>query len=270
MAAPSPPLQGMGVVVTRPAHQADPLCRLIEARGGRAIRFPTLAIEPPADPGAALAALDRLEQYNLVIFTSVNAVERGFTLLGERRGWPARPPAFAVGKATARALTARGVADCRLPQQGQDSEALLALPDLQAVANQRILIVRGEGGRERLRPALEERGARVDEALVYRRVRPALPPDELLQYWARSAIHAVIVTSNESLRNLDEMVGEAGRRWLRRTPLVVVSERARSLAAQLGFERPALVAPEPGDAAIVEMLLHLLPNPLPTLTEALR
>ncbi len=269
MTAPALPLQGMGIVVTRPARQADNLCRLIEAQGGRAIRFPTLAIQASGDPQAALAVLDYLEQYDLVIFTSANAVEQGLALRRERRSLPVGLAIFAIGKATARALADQGVTAYRTPQRGQDSEALLALPTLRDVAGKRIAIVRGEGGRELLRATLEERGAQVDYAAVYRRVKPALPPDELLQYWRQGDIHAVIATSNESLQNLCAMVGATGRRWLHRTPLVVVSERARSLALQLGFHRPPLVAAEADDAAIVETLLHLPPNPIPTTIEDL-
>ncbi|HYQ92370.1 MAG TPA: uroporphyrinogen-III synthase, partial [Candidatus Competibacteraceae bacterium] len=84
--------------------------------------------------------------------------------------------------------------------------------------------------------------------------------DDLLQYWKRGEIQAVIATSNESLQNLLVMVGAAGRPWLLATPLVVISERVRSLALQLGFSRPPLLAREASDTAIVEALLELPPN----------
>ena len=92
MGAPSPPtplppadegsrcLNGLRVLVTRPEHQAESLCRLIEQHGGVAIRCPTLVIAEPRDWTPALAILDRLADYNLAIFTSANAV----TIVGER------------------------------------------------------------------------------------------------------------------------------------------------------------------------------------------
>ncbi|MEA3242729.1 MAG: uroporphyrinogen-III synthase, partial [Pseudomonadota bacterium] len=57
------PLQGVGVLVTRPAHQADSLCELIRQQGGTAIRFPVLEIRPPADPQNLMQAIVRLEDF---------------------------------------------------------------------------------------------------------------------------------------------------------------------------------------------------------------
>ncbi len=259
-------LQGMGIVVTRPVHQADGLCRLIAARGGRAIRFPTLEIRDPQDPAAALAVIDRLDDYDLAVFTSANAVSRGMELLLARRRLPPGLPLFAIGKATARALEQYGITACQIPEQGYDSEALLAMSAMQTAAGKRIVIFRGEGGRELLGDTLRTRGAQVTEAAVYRRNKPAVRPDDLLQYGARGEIQAVVVTSNESLQNLFELVGATGQSWLRDTPLVVVSERACTLALQLGFNHPPLVASEASEAAIIEALLKLPPNPIPITT----
>ncbi len=254
------PLQGMGILVTRPERQAEGLCRLIEAQGGRAIRCPTLEILPPRDPAPALAVIDHLDGYELAIFTSANAVNLGLELLLSRHPLPSGWRLFAIGKATARALAEYGIGACRTPEPGADSEALLALPELQAVAGKGIVIFRGEGGREALGDTLRARGARIGHAIVYRRSKPAFCPDDLLQYWTRGEIQAVIATSNENLQNLFAMVGAAGQPWLLNTPLVVVSERARSLALQLGFSQPPLLAREASDAAIVQALLELPPN----------
>ena len=128
------------------------------------------------------------------------------------------------------------------------------------MAGKGIVIFRGEGGREALGDTLRARGARIGHAIVYRRSKPAFCPDDLLQYWTRGEIQAVIATSNENLQNLFAMVGAAGQPWLLNTPLVVVSERARSLALQLGFSQPPLLAREASDAAIVQALLELPPN----------
>jgi uroporphyrinogen-III synthase len=80
-------------------------------------------------------------------------------------------------------------------------------------------------------------------------------PGELLQHWERGEIHVAIVTSNESLQNLFDIVGEPGQQWLRNTPLIVVSKRARQLAQELGAQQPVLLAGEASDEAIVETLL---------------
>jgi uroporphyrinogen-III synthase len=96
----------------------------------------------------------------------------------------------------------------------------------------------------------------VNYAEVYRRGRPDRSPGNLLKRWAAGEIHAVVVTSNESLRNLFDIVGKLGQHWLYHTPLIAVSERARELARELGFARSPLVAREASDEAIVETLLR--------------
>lgn len=251
------PLRGKGIVVTRPAHQAERLCELIEAQGGTAIRFPTLEIQEPQNPAAVQAILDRLDEYDLAIFVSPNAVQRAWPLILERGGPPPRLKLAAVGKGTARALERLGSAVHCHPADTFNSETLLALPVMRAVSGQNIVIFRGEGGRELLRETLRQRGAAVSYAEVYRRARPAAEPDRLIRSWQRGEIHAVVVTSVESLRNLFDMLDQPGRQWLLDTPLIVVSERIRQAAQAFGLRRPPLLAREVSDEAIVEALLQL-------------
>lgn len=251
----TPALQDRGIVVTRPSHQAETLCWLLAEHGARPIVFPTLAIAAAADPAAAMAVIERLAGFDLAIFISANAVEQGLAFM------PAKLPEglrlAVIGRATARALRARGHEPDLQPTAGADSEALLALPAMQQVAGRRILIVRGEGGRETLAETLRARGAAVEYAEVYRRVRPAADPAALIERWRRGEVHAVTVTSNETLHNLCELVGPAGRELLRDTPLVVVSPRARERAVELGIRAPVGVAREAGDQALIEALIAL-------------
>lgn len=256
------PLQGMGILVTRPVQQADRLCRLIEAQGGTTIRFPTLEILAPQDLTPALAIIDRLDDYALAIFISANAVSHGLALIRERRVLPPQLRRIAIGQGTARELERWGAPAHRLPGHTFNSEALLALPEMQAVAGQRIVIFRGQGGRELLGDTLRERGARVAYAEVYRRAKPIAPANKLLECWACKKIHVVIVTSPDSLRNLFDIVGEGGQQWLCHTPLIVVSARTRQLAQQLGFSHSPLLAREASDEAIVETLIEMAPSPI--------
>ena len=260
-------LNGLGVLVTRPEHQADHLCQWIEDNGGIAIRFPALTIVEPRDWAPALAILDRMADYDLAIFTSANAVDRALPPILERGGLPPRVDIAAIGRATARALARHGIDFCLRPDQGFTSEALLALPRFQNVAGQAIAIVRGEQGRELLAETLTARGARVDRAEVYRRERPAVDVGALLERWARSEIGAVVVTSTESLLNLFDMLGLAGQDYLRQTPMVAVSTRIVQAAANLGCHH-LLLAQEASDAAIAAALLCLTANPSPSVGNA--
>lgn len=251
-----PSLNGLSILVTRPEHQADPLCRLIDQHGGIAIRCPALVIGEPRDWKPALATLDRLECYDLIIFTSVNAVHRAFPLIQERGGIPPYLAVAAIGKATAKALAQYGIADCVQADQGFTSEALLALPRFQEVIGQRIVIIRGQGGRELLTETLTRRGAHVDHAEVYRRERPTTDQTALMARWRFDAIGAVVITSRESLLNLFDMLNTAGQDALRRTPFIVVSARIQHAAEALGC-RHVLIAQDASDDAIIATLLCL-------------
>lgn len=248
-----PELHGLGVLVTRPAHQADTLCRLIEAAGGRAIRFPVLAIASPHDPAAPLATVTRLAHYDLAIFVSPNAVEYGLDLIAAHGGLPPALRLAVVGAGSARALRARlGRGPDLQPTTRYDSEGLLALPELQRVVGRRVVIFRGDGGRELLGQALRARGATVDYAEVYRRERPNVDARALATELEAGTVDIVTVTSSEGLRNLLELAGAGNAVRLKQLPLVVMSERTAALAEELGFVQPAILAAPASDAGLVE------------------
>jgi len=225
-------LGGLGVLVTRPAGQAEGLCRLIEDAGGRAIPFPTIAIAPVADPEPARQRL--AQDWELVIFVSRNAVEQALPLCPGGR-LPGTRRLAAVGAATAKALAEAGGAPDLVPAGRFDSESLLADPALAEVSGWRVLIVRGAGGRTLLADTLRARGAEVAYAEVYRRALPAADVAGLLARWD-DEVQIVTATSGEVLDNLLALVGEGGRAVLLATPLVVVSERTAAAARGLGFQ----------------------------------
>ncbi|MFO1351273.1 MAG: uroporphyrinogen-III synthase [Gammaproteobacteria bacterium] len=244
------------ILVTRPALQAEGLCALLEAEGANPIRFPTLEILPPRDPQAAARVIDQLARFDLAIFISANAVEHALPLIQQLI--TPRLKLAVVGQASARALAGFGYAPHIVPASDFSSEGLLAVPALQALQGKRIVIFRGEGGRELLAEALRARDADVVYAEVYRRSVPALDPAPLIARWHRGDIDAVTVTSNEALQNLFAMIGADGQQWLRTTPLVVVSARARALAQTLGVRAPVAEAEAASDVAIVATLRKLL------------
>lgn len=246
-------LAGLGVLVTRPAHQSVDLCRRIEQCGGRPSPFPALEIRPAPDPQHARTLL--LQAWDTVIYTSANAVQYARDLSAAA---PTSRHCAAVGQATAQALARLDRPPDLLPGQA-DSEGLLALEALRRVAGQRILIVRGQGGRPLLGDALSRRGARVRYAEVYRRARPRTDPTPVLRRWGRD-VQAVTATSAEILENLWHMLGPAGREALRTTPLILVSPRMTPLAQRLGI-RLTLCASGADDAALLTSLCTLLERP---------
>ncbi len=247
--------QGVTVLVTRPVAQAERLCRLLENQGAGVVRFPVIEIVEARDTASARKLIDQLDAYDIAIFTSANAVKWGMAFIQDQHRRPTYPIITAIGRASAQALERFGVSPRLVPEKAFTSEAILAMPRMQRVSGQRIIIFRGEGGRGVLGDTLRARGARVDYAEVYRRVKPALNPSPLIRCLQRGEIDVAVVTSNESLQNLFDIVGEIGQQWLRTMPFVVVSRRALRLAQALGVTHPALLAREVSDEAIVEALL---------------
>lgn len=234
------------MLVTRPVHQAERLCALVEAHGGIPIRFPTLEIRDTADPAAAEALLRAADGCDVLLFASANAVERAARHLPR----PLRAVLGAVGEGTARALRAHGLEPTVVPTTTADSEGLLALPALQAIRGKHVLLVRGEGGRTLLPDELRARGAEVSICEVYRRALPAADAAPLVAAW-HDRVRIVIATSREILDNLVTLLGPAGRQPLLETPLVVVNERTAEHARGLGFQQ-VTVAAGPADEALVE------------------
>ena len=228
-------LGGLSVLVTRPAHQAEGLCDLIEAAHGRPVRFPTLEVLGPADKHAARAALSIASRADMLIFVSANAVQFAFPLLPDQL--PLDIAIAAVGRATARALAETGL-DATLVPERMDSEGLLALPALEAVSGKSIVILRGNGGRELLAEVLGKRGARVTQVEVYRRQLPrrSAAARSLVSGWGQ-LVDVVVATSNAIFDNLVQLIGNEGMTLLRTTPLIVVSQRPAEHAVANGCER---------------------------------
>ena len=246
-------LEGRGVVITRPAHQSDALAALIREHGGRPLLFPVIEIRDVEDTAALDAIIRRLDDFDLAIFVSPNAVQKGWAAIHARRSFPLRLAIATIGRASARELRQLGASHVIEPHEGTDSESLLAMPELEAVAGKRIVIFRGVGGRELLRETLEARGASVEYAECYRRMRSQADVASIAAAWGRGEIDAVVVTSSEGLRNLREMLGDAARDHLARTPLFVPHSRIAATARELGLTE--VVVTGPGDESLANGLV---------------
>lgn len=249
-------LAGTHVVVTRPAHQADNLCHLIEAQGGCPIRFPVLEIAAPRDLARLDGIISRLSEFDIAIFISPNAVSHAMVNIAGKGGMPPHVQVAAVGQASAKALAAYNQLIDLYPKDSFNSEALLDLDELKQVAGKKIVIFRGEGGRELLADTLTQRGAEVEYAECYRRVKPNIDVQPLLQHWQHGEVDIIISTSNEGLQNLLEMVTESGRQMLLNTQLLLVSERSAEFAQQLGFTQPPIIATKASDEALLQALIE--------------
>ena len=248
-------LNGARVLVTRPAHQAENLSRLIAERGGSAIRFPTLAIAAMDDACPIKNTLAQLDRFQWLVFISANAVTmHSYYIDGGKMNRFKSTRIAAIGDATAQALELTGLPVDLAPESGYNSEALLAMPQLQHINGQNCLIVRGAGGREELATTLRSRGANVEYLDVYKRIIPGCDSSQVSLLLAQDKLDVITITSGEALQNLLMMLDKEYHQGLLAAPLVVISDRIRQIAAGLGFKRIA-VTNSPSDAAILETVI---------------
>jgi uroporphyrinogen-III synthase len=248
------PLDGLHIVVTRPAGQVAHLAEALADLGAKPVLFPVLEIFDVDDPQALQDIAIRLDEFDLACFVSPNAVEKSLTAILSRRSWPPHLYAATVGRSSELALAKFGVVNVVSPQGRFDSEALLELSELQDMAGKRIVIFRGDGGRELLGDTLKQRGAEVEYVTCYRRDKPDRDPAPLLKLWGDGQLDAVTATSSEGLHNLVDMVGKLGQTWLKKTPLFVPHQRIAGLARALGCHEVILTGP--GDDGLIAGLLE--------------
>lgn len=234
-------LRGLRVLLTRPHPHNDSLQAALEACGAEVRTLPLLAIELMPDTPALRQRIMNLDLYQMVMVVSPNAARLGLEWID--RFWPQLPTGIdwiAVGRATAAVLEAEGIR-VQVPSDGHDSEALLRLPRLQQVAGDKVLILRGEGGRELLSSTLRERGAQVDYAELYRRVAPTHSKDELDKAFNEFDPQILVLFSGESCQHLLALAREHDIP-LRQRQLWLPSERAVADARAQGLDQLAVLA----------------------------
>ncbi len=212
-------------LLTRPQGQNEAMAGRLQASGYAVLVYPMLEIVPIEGNRSTMLDLD---QYDHVIFISSNAATQGLRALSDL--WPQWPLAlnwYAVGGTTATAMTNWQLA-AQVPVQ-EDSAGLLALPSLNNIAGERVLIVRGEGGRELLRHTLEKRGARVDYLEVYARKRVNLDAAAKKQVVAFNPVIALLYSGETAAALADNFGGDLGR-----FRVIVPSARVAEVVAKRG------------------------------------
>lgn len=246
------PLDGMGVLVTRPRAQAKDLVTAIEAEGGRTISFPVFEIVPQSE-SALVASAASLPKPDIVIFVSRNAVAHGLRFA---RG----ALIAAIGPSTAAAIRDAGQTVDIESSAGYDSESLLAEVALQDVAGRNIHIVRGDDGRELLAETLRVRGATVNYLSVYERALASAGPQSLAEVetaWRDGRINAVVIMSVASLRNLQCLLPEWCRQQLELVPLVTPAARVIKEALELYPASRPILASGPQAADMVQAMIAI-------------
>lgn len=230
-------MKGWRLLLTRPAEDSLALAQTLAEQGVYSSNLPLLEIEPLPVSDENRSIIYNLAAYCAVIVVSKPAARLGLEMVDEI--WP-QPPMqtwFTVGAATAQILDDYGLR-VFFPEQGDDSEALLELPQLQEAISgydPKVLIMRGEDGRELLAERLREQGVVVDYLALYRRNLPHYPAFTLPQRVAAERLNGLVVSSGQGFQHLRELAGDA---WpqLAQMPLFVPSPRVAELAREAGAQ----------------------------------
>ena len=207
----------------------------LQQQGIQALSLPMLQIEALPETAQQRSLMLELDRYHAVMAVSPVAARFGLQRLDEY--WP-QPPVgiewFAVGAGTAATLSAYGL-PAQYPPDGQDSEALLRLPAWQRLLrlpDLRVLIWRGQGGRELLSSTIQAAGGRVDLLELYQRgIPPALDAD--LAAASNAGCRGIVILSGQALQHWRSAAGaawEQQRHWRCWVP----GERVAGIAQQLG------------------------------------
>ena len=243
----SGPLAGASVIVTRPAAAAAALRRRIRTLGGEPIGLPGSVLRAAPDRAAVRAALMAVREVDVAIFVSPAAVKFAFAALPKMH-LSRTTRVCAVGAATARALQRRGIRHIAWPRERQDSEGLLALPELGNLRGRRVALVGAPGGRELLAQTLRTRRARLARIEVYRREAPRYSARRLTALEQAPAPWLLLVSSADALAHLRAALPLHLFARLAAGDIVVSSERLAKLARASLFANVHVAAgPAPAD-----------------------
>lgn len=243
-----------GLVITRPIDQAKRWVDALSREGLRAAAVPLVEIAPPRDPQAVAQAWQTLAGQSLVMFVSGSAARCFFDAGPPAQPWPQPVVAACTGPGTAAALRELGLAGAQIvappAAAGRfDSEALWSVLSAEPWRGKRVLIVRGDDGRDWLAERFREAGAVVDFVAAYSRRLPTWTPAE-----QRSADEAIgqprawwwLFSSSEALRALPLLRPQAN--W-RAAVALATHPRVAAAAREIGFPEPRLIAPTVAAAA---------------------
>lgn len=248
------------LLLTRPAEECAALAQTLDDAGIFSSSLPLLEIEPLPTSAGQQSMIQDLDRYSAVVVVSKPAARLGLKLVAQQ--WPQTPilPWFSVGAGTAQILQDYGL-DVSWPESGDDSEALLDLPRLQhaiALPGSRVLIMRGEDGRELLAERLRSLGASVDYLPLYKRNLPYYPSATLARRIEAERLNAVVVSSGQGLEHLRQLAADA---WpqLASLTLFVPSPRIADMAREAGAR--TVVNCRGANAAALLVALREQPGP---------
>jgi uroporphyrinogen III methyltransferase/synthase len=252
-------------MVTRARTQSEDITTRLEALGASVIHFPTIEIAPPSNWASVDASIERIRDYDWIVFTSANGVNLFFNRLAELRQDNvieilSSKVICAIGPATARAIEAAGATAHVVASDSKAEGALKAITDQlggeEKVQGLRFLIPRARVARETLPDGLRNLGAHVDAVETYQTVKPDVDRAAVILLFKQNRIDAITFTSSSTVSNLAELAGLTDLSALLRPALVVcIGPITADTAAKHGLKR--IIQPEMYNAAaLVESIVQ--------------
>ncbi|HGO5814488.1 TPA: uroporphyrinogen-III synthase [Mannheimia haemolytica] len=238
----------MNVLVTRPDSRGQELADVLNEQQIFAIHQPLFTIEAGKELPQLPSVISRLKSGDYVFVVSPNAVDYAAkTLVDTGFHFRSDLKYFAVGQRTAKYFTEKAEQAVIYPIESENSEGVLALPDMQNLTDKTILILRADSGRELLAEKAILRGATIQYLECYRREPISDDIPEKLSLCKRLGVDTIVITSSEILRTLYEQTHENCRDWLFDCRLVVVSERIAKIAEKMGWHSDKILVSDKAD-----------------------
>ncbi len=218
------------IIVTRSAEQSGEFAKKLRARGLEPLVCPTITFEAlPAEP--LLAALKNFSKYDIIIFTSANAV-RFFEATAQsfQLDFSQRPQIAVVGDATTASLPERYGAPDFVPEKFTAENLALSLGDIKG---QRILLPRAKIGRPQIVDILQERGASVDDIPLYDTV-PVEPTSAIVSE-LKNGFDSVTFSSPSSVRNFMRILENTGLKLRPETVVACIGPSTAEEAEKFGL-----------------------------------
>lgn len=249
-------LSGLRLWVTRPSQQAADLIHLLQMAGAEALPLALLEIAPAADPAPLKTALAHLEQFDLAIFISPSALDAVFEQI--QQPWPASLAVAVVGPGSRRRAKELGVQDIICPATQFDSEGLLQESRMQSLVAKKIVLFRGNGGRELLPKALQERGALLTLITAYQRQPPRFDLAHLKTELSRGC-DGIVISSSEAAQHLFQLAGGEALQALQSRLYFVPHPRIAQTLIALGAKHIELT--DAGDSGILHGICQHFTQP---------
>ncbi len=239
-------IKGRTVLVTRPKGQAREFAEALKRSGVKVLTVPTIKIVPPASFGALDRAINAIEAYDWVIFTSANAVQffaARFRALGKNSKTLKTTHTIAIGPATARAMRQENIPVTRTSEFYVAESVLKLMPRPRGL---KILIPRAKEAREILPEVLKKRGAKVDAVTTYETVLEDSGADVLRQALDRNKIDCVTFTSSSTVKGFFRMIGPRANKIIKNKNIVAASIGPVTTGTLKSYGwRPKIIAQKP-------------------------